>query len=365
MDQQWVTFRRVEIRRQEAPGIQGRTVRNRDPQELRTHGHQGIQFGTQGVVADERTHDGVVGQADEVDHRGSAETGIGMEGPTGLRVAMVGMRADLLGRRDTHELARAIQGDAVEVPLRGVIRRSNEIEVTTLHVHARDAEDIILPRGEQTGLPASRGDAVKVPPTVAFAQPQETRAAIDPGHLVHDFHPGVVSVREEDFRGAGNRVARDDVVGVLEAIELLEEDAAGIRGPLHARDVMVPGIGVRGEPTRRAAGGVDDADLARGVRLPDLGIGEGRELRVKAVRVVDEREFAHARGVELPISNVLAVGAPSQAVAQAEFFFVHPIGGAVDGMRAAIGAQREDAEVHERLHVHVVLVHIRDAPAIR
>ena len=127
------------------------------------------------------------------------------------------------------------------------------------------------------------------------------------------------------------------MVGVLEAIQLLEKDATGIGGPLHARDVVVARIGVRIEPTRRPTRGIDDTDLTGGVGLPDLGISEIGELRIKAVGIVDQREFTHAGGIKLPIGDILAVRTPPQAIAQSEFFFIHPIGGAVDGVRAAVG----------------------------
>ena len=288
-----------------------------------------------------------------------------MEGPTGLRVAVIGMRTDLPHWRDALELARSIQRDTEEVTFRRIIRRGDEVKVAVGFIDASDADDVVITRREETGVAAGRIHGIEVTPAIALAQPEETRATIDPGHLVHDFHPGVIAIREEDFRGAGDRIARDDVVGVLESVELLEEDAPGIGGPLHPRDVMVARIGVGVEPTRGAARGIDDADLAGGVGLPDLGVSEVGELRIKAVGVVDQREFAHARGVELPIGDVPAVGTPPQAITQTEFFFVHPIGGAVDGVRAAIGGQRDDAEISQRLDVDVVLVHVRDVASVR
>jgi len=275
------------------------------------------------------------------------------------------MRANLAFRRDALELARAIQGYAVEVTLRGVIGRGDEVKIAARFVHRGDADDVVITRGEETGVATGRIHGIEVAPAVALAQPQETRPGFDPSHLIHDLHPSVVAIGEEDFGRAGDGVAGDDLVGVLEAIQLLEKDAPGIGGPLHARDVMIARIGIRVEPTRRPTRGIDDADLAGGVGLPDLGICEVGELGVEVVGIVDQREFAHAGGVELPIGDVPAVRAPPQAIAQAEFFFVHPIGGAVDGVRTAIGGQRSDAQVGQRLDIDVVLAHVRDAAPIR
>ena len=275
------------------------------------------------------------------------------------------MRTDLPLWRDALELASAIQRDAEEVTFRRVIRRSNEVQVAAFFVDACNTDDVVITGREETGVSAGRIHSIEVTPAIALAQPQEPHPAVDPGHVFHDFYPRIITIREEDFGRAGDRVARDDVVGVLEAIQLLKKDATGIGGPLHAGDVMVPRIGVSVEPTRGTARGVDDADLAGGVGLADLGIREVGELRIKAVRIIDQREFTHARGIKLPIGDILAVRTPPQAITQAEFFFVHPIGGAINGVRAAIGGQRGDAQISQRLDVDVVLVNVRDVSSIR
>ena len=287
-----------------------------------------------------------------------------MEGPTGLRVAVIGMRADLPLRRDALELACAIQRDAEEVTFRRIIRRSNEVQVAAFFIDARNTDDVVIARREETGVSTGRIHGIEVTPAIALAQPKETRPAVDPSHVFHDFYPRIITIREEDFRGAGDRVARDDVVSILESVELLKKDAAGIWRPLHARDVMIAWIGVGVKPTRRATRGIDDADLAGGVLLSDLGIGEGRDLRIKAVSIVDQREFTYARGIKLPIGDIPAVRAPPQAITQAEFFFVHPVGGAINGVRAAISGQRGDAEISQRLDVDVVLVNVRDVTSV-
>ena len=142
---------------------------------------------------------------------------------------------------------------------------------------------------------------------------------------------------------------------------MLEEDAGGVGRPLHARDVMVARVGVGLDPTGRPARGGDDADAAGGVDLADLGVRDGRDFRVAARGEVHQREVLHPGGVELPVGEVPAVGAPAQAVAQAELLLVDPVGRAVDALRAAVGGQGGDGQVGQGLHVDVVRVHVGHA----
>ena len=57
------------------------------------------------------------------------------------------------------------------------------------------------------------------------------------------------------------------------------------------------------------------------------------DLRVQAVRVVDQRELGNAAWFDLPVGDRLAVGAPAEPVAQAQFLLVDPIERAVDDVR--------------------------------
>ena len=202
-------------------------------------------------------------------------------------------------------------------------------------------------------------------PTVALAEPEEAPSAVDPVKLVHDLDPRVIAVGEEDPRGARRGIGGDHVVRVLETVELLEEDVGGVGRPLHARDVMVARVRVGLDPAGRPARGRDDADADGGVDLADLGVRDGRDLRVAARREVHEREVLHPGGVELPVSEVPAIGAPTQAVAQAELLLVDPVGRAVDAVRTAVARQRRDAQVGQGLHVKIVRVHVGHAGPVR
>ena len=108
-----------------------------------------------------------------------------------------------------------------------------------------------------------------------------------------------------------------------------------------------------------------DADPGGGVRLPGLRVldrlGEG----VERVGVVDQVEVADFVGVELPVRDRRAVGAPAPAVLQPELFLVHPVEGAVDHGPGAVGGELGEGAGREVLDVEIVLADVSHPPAIR
>ncbi len=107
--------------------------------------------------------------------------------------------------------------------------------------------------------------------------------------------------------------------------------------------------------------GAHDADAHRGVDAAGLRVRDACDDGVERVGVVDEREDPDARGVELPVRDAAAVGAPAECVADAEFLFVDPVGRAVDRGVGAIGGERRDDAVGQALDVDVVGAHERHA----
>ena len=70
--------------------------------------------------------------------------------------------------------------------------------------------------------------------------------------------------------------------------------------------------------------------------------------------VVDQRVLADSGGVELPEGNGLAVGAPAEAVADFQLFFVDPVRGSVDEGGRAVGGEGAHGVRGEILHIDVV-----------
>ena len=68
--------------------------------------------------------------------------------------------------------------------------------------------------------------------------------------------------------------------------------------------------------------------------------------------------------IELPVDDRLAVGAETEAVANAELFLVDPVRGAVDDVLRSVSGQLRDLPVVEPLDVDVVAAHVADARRI-
>ena len=272
----------------------------------------------------------MLGQAYQLRRGRLPEAREGVKRPAAVGRNLVAVAAGLVGGRDAPRPAAAVETRCIQVALRGIVRRGGEVDAAALLVHAGDIDRVERAGREQLNGPARAGDAVQMPPAVAFAQPQEASSLADPAPMIHHVDPGVVAFGEHQLRRSAPRVAAEDAIGVLQPVELLQQHGFGIRGPLHAWDVVVAGVAARVEPASVAARRIDDADTAGGVRLPGLRILVCRDLRIERIGVVDEAERRHAGGVELPIGDAFSVGAPAEAVTQIELLLVHPVRGAVD-----------------------------------
>ena len=96
---------------------------------------------------------------------------------------------------------------------------------------------------------------------------------------------------------------------------------------------------------------VDHAHLHLAIDLAGLGIAEADRLRILAAQFGHEEVF-RACFIKLEEGNFFAVGAPPEAVAQAEFFLIDPVKRAVDDRAVgAVVGQRglgHGGEVHHK-----------------
>src|ERR1700751_1803906 len=155
---------------------------------------------------------------------------------------------------------------------------------------------------------------------------------------------------------AGGSIGEEDVIGILQAIEMLDGDVVrgrvASRGPFHARDVIFARVAGDGHPAGFAALRANHSDAHGGIRSAgnrirniknrgihaESGIGEAGYDFFRRAEIVEEFENSDVAGVELPVGDAATVGTPAKGVAEVEFFFVHPVGGAVDdGGRAVAG----------------------------
>src|SRR5438046_3093742 len=87
-------------------------------------------------------------------------------------------RSNSAGRREPLRRRVARQRYAVEVLLRRVLRRRQEVHPAALLVHVLHPDGVALAGGDPADGVAVAGDEVEVPPPVAVAQPGERAAAL-------------------------------------------------------------------------------------------------------------------------------------------------------------------------------------------
>src|SRR5215470_10317001 len=131
---------------------------------------------------------------------------------------------------------------------------------------------------------------------------------------------------------------------------------AGI-GPAHPWNVKVSWVAGSLHPGDFSSGGFDgtyaDAGIGRsreGIWIAkSRGIGEvagirncGDDFAARLAEIVDQRVGANSGRIELPESDAPAVRAPLKAIADVEFFFVDPVGGAVDDGVGAVASELRD-----------------------
>ncbi len=276
---------------------------------------------------------------------------------------VVGVGAGLIC--GTHSLRRAgpVELRSIQVALGRVAWRCKEIQPAVLLVEPGDVDHVGVEARDERAVPAAPRHTVHVLPAIALARPQERSALVDPAHFLDHVDPCLRLIAKGARHLAGGGIGDQEIVLVLQPVQLLDRERAAVE-PLQARKIRIPRIARGPHPRRLAARGADDPDAHGGIRGPGLGVRDRRDRRVERGRVVDEREDPDAGRVELPVGDALAVGAPAEAVADAEFLFVDPVRRAVDGRLRPIFRQRHGAAVGEALDVDVVAADVGHARAV-
>src|SRR5690606_31423707 len=181
--------------------------------------------------------------------------------------------------------------------------------------------------GQLPDLATLAVEEVEVVVAVPLARPDAARAAGDPGEVVVDVDPLRILAGHDDPRPAGPHVREHDLEPVLVAVQPLDHQLVGRRGPIHPRQVDV-GVGACVDPNDAAIREVDDADPRDRVRLPRLRVAQWDRLGVQP-QIVDHVEDADRALVEAPEGDLRPVRAPAPAVAQPELFLVDPVEGPV------------------------------------
>ena len=336
--------------RLDQPPVDGRVVAHRDMHHLGAAGDDLPHLGLLGGVVVEHADHFVVRQADQVGLARRIESRHAVESPVAIRRDVVSVRPRLVLGSHAFRL-RSVQTGAIEVPLRPIFRRCDVIQPAARLIHRR-YRDHIEGRASHQPRVAFAGDGIDVPPAVALAGEQQPLAVFDPFEIAVHFHPSVVLVLEHLPQIAGFRVRDVDRVGILQPVHVLQNHLVVLQ-PLHVRDVGAARVARRLEPDCLATGGGDHAHPHGRVHLARLGIFVFGDHRVQLIGVVDEREILHAALVELVIGDLLSVGAPQEAIGQAELFVVVPIGSAVDDVVAGIEGKLLDGPGMHVLYIEI------------
>ena len=300
----------------------------------------------------------MIRQAHQVGHRRRVERRVRMQRPPCVGRHRIPVRPRRPRRR--HPLGGpAAQPDTIQVPLRRVVRRGDDVQPPPALVDTGDRHHVVRAARHQLHVAPVARHTIDVAPPVALARPEKAVAA-NPRHVADDVDPRAVVLDERRAHGAGRSVAEHHPVAVLTPVDALDHHFAGA-GPLHPRDVVVAQVTRQRDPRGRPAVRADDAGARRRVRRPRLGVLDRDRDRVQRVRVVDQREGADAGHVEVPVRDPRPVGRPAEAVGEAELLLVDPIGHAVHVQRVRAGRQPGDGAVAQALRIEVTLPYVRHA----
>ena len=364
VDEQRVLFRRIEVRRLDAPRVELDAFRNPHAEELGGRTRQRGDPFLELLVLLQHADLLVVRQRDELGDRRLAKRRPRVEGPSPVGGGLIRMGARPTRGRETLEVA-SVEPAPVEVALRRGIGRCDEVDPLVLLVDMDEADHIEVAAGGGLQLAGVAPSDLEMLPAVAFAPGDEALPVVDPLEALVRIDPGRVRVGEQRFHGAGAQIREHHAVRLLQPVQLLEEDITGTLGTPDVEDIVLARIARDVEPTRRAARGRHNAHAGGRVQVAGLGILHHLRPRVEAVGVVDQRHLAHAGRVELPIDDEPAVLAPAEPVAEIQLLLVHPVERAVDDLRRRVGGQRGDAPALEVLHVEVAFADVGDAVPVR
>ena len=329
---------RVEVRRADQPAVHLHAVPGGYLHHLGAAGEDGRHLGLQLRVVLKHAHGLVVRQADQIRIARRIEARPAMKRPVAIRRKVVSVGAGRIRRSYPLVVAAAIQPRPVQIALGGVLRRCDVIEPAARLVDSGDREQVEGPGGNQPRVALAR-DGVGMPPAVVLAGEEQP--------LPFSSHSKVrlMSTQAASWSRYIARVspvsasASRTVLVFCSRFRCCEDHLARIVRPVHAGDIDVARVAGRLHPAGVTARGAHHSDAHGGVGLAGLGVGILRDHRIQRVGVIDEGELGHAALVELEVSDLLAVGTPGEALSQAEFLFVDPVGGAVDDGRRSIGGK--------------------------
>ena len=245
VDQHRVFLRGVEVLGLEHPGVHCHAAVDGELEELRWPGDEVLHPLTDGAVVLEHAHNPMRGDFDQFDDRWRIQGGIGVEGPCGIGRENVVVRAGLIRRGDPLQRPGTGERHAVEVFLRGVVRRGVEVVPAAGFVDHSTVDEVVIAWREHGQPLAVARPAVRVPPSISFIDHHELPATTNPGQSgvlsLARIRPGIVFLVEDPlrlvaciFRGG---LGEEKVAAVAETTELLDQHLVGVARPFDLAEV--------------------------------------------------------------------------------------------------------------------------------
>ncbi len=128
---------------------------------------------------------------------------------------------------------------------------------------------------------------------------------------------------------------------------------------------MLLWIAGNGEPVCFTGFAVHDANFCRRRRLAYRGILYRDNSGINRVRIVDHIKVTDRIGVNIPIRNMAAVGAPLKSIPAGQLFFIGPVKRAIDEFASAVGGQGFDPSRSKVFHIEILLTYIGGLFSIR
>src|SRR5215472_14705380 len=128
----------------------------------------------------------------------------------------------------------AVEADAVELAFERARFAGHVIDFVLFLIQARQAGDFPFAVGDLRFLAAIATVEIEVKETITLTAPEKLLAVSEKTEQIIDVDPVWVLLGENGPGVAGQGIGEDEVQPVLDAVEPLHGQRAGIRGPIHA-----------------------------------------------------------------------------------------------------------------------------------
>ena len=238
-----------------------------------------------------------------------------------------GVGAGLLGELG---LFLAFEIDAIELLVDGTGFVGEVVDEAVFLIDGADVDNIVGARGDLVDEAAGEVVHVDVVVAVALGGEEHVLAVGEEGPGAGHLDIGLVLLGVKGTNLAIAGIGKKEFHLVLQAVHAHECEDVGIAGPLNAGHVLIV---LAADIELGGFGGFEvvDKDIDYGVVFASLGVFVG---------VIFGIELApHLHGVLLDLGlveavegDLLAIGAPVEALGDGEFLLIDPVGGAVDDL---------------------------------